>query len=113
MPYGLTAGYDVRVADVGVDFRKAWREIQEEGYLIGSPSLVVQVKSPFNHDRKMVRRPHHSHYAWCGGLAGQAGTPRDRSRNYFITDGLWIGRAESSCQPRSRWLFLSARSFLN
>jgi Uma2 family endonuclease len=53
MPYGLTAGYDVRAADVGVALRKAWDEIPEDGYLIGSPYLVVQVKSPSNRDRKM------------------------------------------------------------
>ncbi len=53
MPYGLTADYDVRAADVGVASRKAWDEIPEDGYLIGSPYLVVQVKSPSNRDRKM------------------------------------------------------------
>lgn len=53
MPYGLTPTYDVRAADVGVCARKAWDAVPEESYLIGSPKLVVQVKSRSNRDRKM------------------------------------------------------------
>ena len=53
MPYGLTAGFDVRAADVGVSRREVWEAIPEDGYLIGSPDLVVQVKSRSNRDRKM------------------------------------------------------------
>ncbi len=53
MPYGLTAGYDVRAADVGVVSREDWDKISEDGYLIGSPHLVMQVKSRSNRDRKM------------------------------------------------------------
>jgi len=53
MPYGLTPGYDARAADVGVALRKRWDAIPDDGYLIGSPDLVVQVKSRSNRDRKM------------------------------------------------------------
>jgi Uma2 family endonuclease len=53
MPYGLSADYDVRAADVGVVRRKAWDAIPDEGYLIGSPELVVQVKSRSNRDQRM------------------------------------------------------------
>lgn len=53
MPYGLTVGYDVRAADVGVALREDWDRIPEDGYLIGSPYLVVQVKSRSNRDSKM------------------------------------------------------------
>lgn len=53
LPYGLTAGYDVRAADVGVTLRQRWDAVPEEGYLIGSPELVVQTKSRSNRDRQM------------------------------------------------------------
>jgi Uma2 family endonuclease len=53
MPYGLSADYDVRAADIGVARRKAWDAIPDDGYLIGSPDLVVQVKSRSNRDRRM------------------------------------------------------------
>lgn len=53
MPYGLTAGFDVRAADVGASRRDVWDAIPDDGYLIGSPDLVVQVKSRSNRDRKM------------------------------------------------------------
>lgn len=53
MPYGLTPGYDARAADVGVVLRKKWDAIPDDDYLIGSPDLVVQVKSRSNRDRKM------------------------------------------------------------
>ena len=53
MPYGLTPGYDARAADVGVATLQDWDKVPEDGYLIGSPYLVVQVKSRSNRDRKM------------------------------------------------------------
>jgi hypothetical protein len=53
MPYGLSADYDVRAADIGVARRKIWDAIPDDGYLIGSPELVVQVKSRSNRDRRM------------------------------------------------------------
>src|SRR5450432_3872611 len=53
MPYGLTPGYDARAADIGVALRQTWDAVPDEGYLIGSPDLVVQVKSRSNRDRKM------------------------------------------------------------
>jgi Uma2 family endonuclease len=53
MPYGLTAGYDARAADVGVSSLEDWNKVPEDGYLIGSPYLVVQVKSRSNRDRQM------------------------------------------------------------
>jgi Uma2 family endonuclease len=53
MPYGLAAGYDVRAADVGVALRKTWDAVPEDGYLIGSPHLVVHIKSRSNRDRRM------------------------------------------------------------
>lgn len=53
LPYGLTPGYDARAADVGVALRKRWEAIPDDGYLIGSPDLVIQVKSRSNRDRKM------------------------------------------------------------
>jgi Uma2 family endonuclease len=53
MPYGLSADYDVRAADIGVIRRKAWDAIPDDGYLIGSPDLMVQVKSRSNRDRRM------------------------------------------------------------
>ncbi len=53
MPYGLSPDYDVRAADVGVARRKAWDAVPDDGYLIGSPELVVQVKSRSNRDRRM------------------------------------------------------------
>jgi Uma2 family endonuclease len=53
MPYGLTPGYDVRAADVGVVLRKAWEADPQADYFIGSPDVVIQVKSRSNLDRKM------------------------------------------------------------
>lgn len=53
MPYGLTPGYDARAADVGVVQRAKWDTIPPDDFLIGSPVLVVQVKSRSNRDRKM------------------------------------------------------------
>ena len=53
MPYGLSTGYDVRAADVGVSLRSKWDAVPGDGYLIGSPDLVVQVKSRSNRDRRM------------------------------------------------------------
>jgi Uma2 family endonuclease len=53
LPYGLSADYDVRAADIGVVRRKVWDAIPDDGYLIGSPELVVQVKSRSNRDRRM------------------------------------------------------------
>ena len=52
MPYGLAIRYDVRAADVGVVLRKTWDATPDDGYLIGSPDLVVNIKSRSNH-RKM------------------------------------------------------------
>lgn len=53
LPYGLTSGYDARAADVGVASRQEWDKVPGDGYLIGSPYLVVQIKSRSNRDRKM------------------------------------------------------------
>ncbi len=53
MPYGLTAGYDARAADVGVSRREIWDAVPQDGYLIGSPDLVIEIKSRSNRDRKM------------------------------------------------------------
>src|SRR5579872_4542537 len=53
MPYGLSEGFDARAADVGVVRRKTFDAIPDDSYLIGSPELVVQVKSRSNRDRKM------------------------------------------------------------
>ena len=53
MPYGLTPGYDARAAGVGVMRRKTWNSAPDDGFPIGSPELVVQVKSRSNRDRKM------------------------------------------------------------
>jgi Uma2 family endonuclease len=53
MPYGLTPGYDVRAADIGVCLSKTWLSVPKDGYLIGSPDIVIQVKSRSNRDRKM------------------------------------------------------------
>ena len=53
MPYGLTTGYDARAADVGVTLLKTWKAIPGKGFLIGSPDLVVSIKSRSNRDRKM------------------------------------------------------------
>lgn len=53
MPYGLTAGYDARAADVGVMLRETWDAVADNSYPIGSPDLVVQVKSRSNRDRRM------------------------------------------------------------
>jgi Uma2 family endonuclease len=53
MPYGLTSGYDARAADVGVTRRKTWNAVPDDDYLIGSPDLIVQIKSRSNRDRKM------------------------------------------------------------
>jgi Uma2 family endonuclease len=53
MPYGLTAGFDARAADVGVCARAVFEAIPFSGYLIGSPLLVVHVKSRSNRDRKL------------------------------------------------------------
>jgi Uma2 family endonuclease len=52
MPYGLAPGYDVRAADVGVALRKKWESESEADYMIGSPFIVIQVKSRSNRDRK-------------------------------------------------------------
>ena len=51
LPYGLAPGYDARAADVGVIQRATWNMPYD--FLIGSPVLVVQVKSSSNRDRKM------------------------------------------------------------
>ena len=53
MPYGLAPDYDVRAADIGVTLRKRWNSVSDDGYLIGSPDIVIQVKSRSNRDRKM------------------------------------------------------------
>jgi Uma2 family endonuclease len=53
MPYGLTPGFDVRAADVGVTARKKWDAVSDDDYLIGSPDLVIQIKSRSNRDDKM------------------------------------------------------------
>src|SRR5271165_862178 len=53
LPYGLTHGYDARAADVGVVSRTVWNAVPDEGFLIGSPELVVSIKSRSNRDRKM------------------------------------------------------------
>jgi Uma2 family endonuclease len=52
MPYGLAPGYDSRAADVGVASRTRWEADPEADYMIGSPYLVIQVKSRSNRDRK-------------------------------------------------------------
>lgn len=43
MPYGLTADYDARAAEVGVCSRARWDTVSGEDFLIGSPDLVVQI----------------------------------------------------------------------
>jgi Uma2 family endonuclease len=53
VPYGLTPGYDYRAADVACVLRKRWEADPDEDCLIGSPDIVVQVKSRSNRDRKM------------------------------------------------------------
>jgi Uma2 family endonuclease len=53
LPYSLTRNYDVRAADVGVVLRKTWEADPDADYLIGSPDLVIQIKSRSNRDRKM------------------------------------------------------------
>jgi hypothetical protein len=53
MPYGLAPGYDVRAADVGVVLRKTWEACSKADYMIGSPDIVIQIKSRSNRDRKM------------------------------------------------------------
>ena len=50
MPYALSADYDVRAADIGVVRRKAWDATPDDGYLIDSPDLMLQVKSRSNRD---------------------------------------------------------------
>jgi Uma2 family endonuclease len=53
LPYGLTPTYDARATDIGVVLRKIWDAIPKDGFLVGAPALVVEVKSPSNRDRKM------------------------------------------------------------
>jgi Uma2 family endonuclease len=53
IPYGLTAGYDARAADVGVVPVNAFDTIPDDGFLIGSPVLIVHIKSRSDRDRKM------------------------------------------------------------
>jgi Uma2 family endonuclease len=53
MPYGLTPGYDVRAADVGVVQRTTWEAYRKNDYMIRSPDILIQVKSRSNRDRKM------------------------------------------------------------
>ena len=55
VPYGLTSGYDARAAGVAVKSREGWDAVPEDGMLIGSPELVIQVKSPSNRDAQMER----------------------------------------------------------
>lgn len=55
MPYGLTHGYDSRAADVAVCSQQRWAAVPGEKFLIGSPELVIQIKSPSNRDRQMER----------------------------------------------------------
>ena len=67
MPYGLVPGFDARAADVCVMLLKRFEAIPDEEYLIGSPDLVVQVKSRSHRDRKMEEDAvvHITHGAQC------------------------------------------------
>ncbi len=53
VPYGLSPGYDYRRADVAVVLKKTWEADPNEDCLVGSPEIVIQVKSRSNRDRKM------------------------------------------------------------
>ena len=69
MPYGLTPGYDCRAADVGVALRKKWDADPEADCMIGSPHIVVQIKSRSNRDRRMeedavLHITHGAHAVW-------------------------------------------------
>jgi Uma2 family endonuclease len=55
MPYGLTRSYDSRAADVAVCSQARWQAVAGDDFLIGSPELVIQIKSPSNRDRQMER----------------------------------------------------------
>jgi len=55
MPYGLTRSYDTRAADVAVCSQARWQAVAGDDFLIGSPELVIQIKSPSNRDRQMER----------------------------------------------------------
>ena len=71
VPYGLTAGYDARAADVAVKSRESWDAVPADGMLVGSPELVIQIKSPSNRDVQMEHEAidHITHGAvavcWC------------------------------------------------
>ncbi|MBL8213286.1 MAG: hypothetical protein JNK87_21390 [Bryobacterales bacterium] len=43
LPYGLTANFDARAADVGVCSIARWDTVPGDEFLIGSPELVVQI----------------------------------------------------------------------
>jgi len=53
MPFRALPEYDVRGADVALVSRKRWNATDEDGYLQGSPELVVEVLSPSNTKAEM------------------------------------------------------------
>jgi len=42
------AEYELRVAAVAVVERKSWEAVDDDGYLMGAPDLVIEVLSPSN-----------------------------------------------------------------
>lgn len=55
IPYNLVEGYDARAADVGVVTMARFEKVPDDGWLIGSPELVVFVKSRSNSDKQVEK----------------------------------------------------------
>ena len=53
MPFRALPEYDVRGADVALVSRERWNAGDEDGYLLGSPELVIEVLSPSNTKAEM------------------------------------------------------------
>jgi Uma2 family endonuclease len=53
MPFRALPEYDVRGADVALVSRERWNATDEDGYLQGSPELVIEVMSPSNTKAEM------------------------------------------------------------
>jgi Uma2 family endonuclease len=53
MPFRALPEYDVRGPDVALVSRERWNATDEDGYLQGSPELVIEVLSPSNTKAEM------------------------------------------------------------
>ena len=91
-PTGSTPTYDARATDVGVVLREVSETIPRRRNLIGSPVLVVEVKSPSNRDRKMEQDAilHLTHGA-CAVLIVREENRQNRTGYRFFADRVRTG----------------------